>query len=209
MNRLILSIETSSKICSVGLLSNGKNLGLIEKLDSRKHAELLPEFVEKLFEKNKVQIKLIDAIAVSIGPGSFTGLRVGLSFAKGIAYAIKCPIIPVPTILSIAYSMKKKKPTSGIMRSHGEKVFFQEFMWDFEKPIAKFRPVFGEFNDFKNKLKNSFHYNCGDITKSDDIPEAYPSSISVAKLSTIYFKEWLKENPSDLTSDYIYPYKTN
>ena len=107
MNRLILSIETSSKICSVGLLKNGRDLGTIEKSDSRKHAELLPGFVEKLLEKSKVQIKLIDAIAVSIGPGSFTGLRVGLSFAKGIAYAIKCPIIPVPTILSMAYSLKK------------------------------------------------------------------------------------------------------
>ena len=127
MNRLILSIETSSKICSVGLLSNGKNLGFIEKLDGKKHAELLPEFVEKLLKKNKVQVKSIDAIAVSIGPGSFTGLRVGLSFAKGVAYAIKCPIIPVPTILSIAYSLRKKKPTSGIIRSHGEKVFFSKF----------------------------------------------------------------------------------
>ena len=209
MSRLILSIETSSKICSVGLLSNGKNLGFIEELDGRKHAELLPEFVEKLLKKNKVQVKSIDAIAVSIGPGSFTGLRVGLSFAKGVAYAIKCPIIPVPTILSIAYSLRKKKPTSGIIRSHGEKVFFQDFRWDFEKPIIKSRPIFGELNEFKNKLENSFHYDCKDIIKEGSIPEAYPSSISVAKLSTIYFKEWLKENPYDLTSDYIYPYKTN
>ena len=93
------------------------------------------------------------------------------------------------------------------MRSHGEKVFFQEFRWDFEKPIIKSRPIFGELNEFKNKLENSFHYDCNDIIKAGNIPEAYPSSISVAKLSTIYFKEWLKENPSDLTSDYIYPYK--
>ncbi len=209
MNKLILSIETSSKICSVGLLMNGKNLGSIEELDGRKHAELLPEFVEKLFENNKVQVKLIDAIAVSIGPGSFTGLRVGLSFAKGIAYAIKCPIIPVPTILSLAYSLKKHKPSSGIMRSHGKKIFFQEFRWESDKPIVKSRPTFGELNDFKNKLDNCFHYNCDDIIKAGNIHEAYPSSISVAKLSILYFKEWIKKNPSDLTSDYIYPYKTN
>ena len=126
MNRLILSIETSSKICSVGLLSNGKNLGFIEELDGRKHAELLPEFVEKLLKKNKVQVKLIDAIAVSIGPGSFTGLRVGLSFAKGVAYAIKCPIIPVPTILSIAYSLRKKNQLVELL-DHMVKKFFSRF----------------------------------------------------------------------------------
>ena len=56
MNRLILSIETSSKICSVGLLSNGKNLGFIEELDGRKHAELLPEFVEKLLKKIRFKL---------------------------------------------------------------------------------------------------------------------------------------------------------
>ena len=208
MNRLILSIETSSKICSVGLLKNGKNLGTIEKSDSRKHAELLPEFVQNLLKKNKFEIKSIDAIAVSIGPGSFTGLRVGLSFAKGIAYAIKCPIIPVPTILSMAYGLKKHKPTSGIMRSHGEKIFFQEFRWDLEKPIVKSKPILGELDDFNKKIENSFHYDCSDIITASEILKAYPSSISIAKLSTIYFKEWINENPSDLISDYIYPYKT-
>ena len=94
------------------------------------------------------------------------------------------------------------------MKKYTEKIFFQEFRWDLEKPIVKSKPILGALDDFNKKMENSFHYDCSDIISAGEILKAYPSSISVAKLSTIYFKEWIKENPSDLISDYIYPYKT-
>ena len=82
-----------------------------------------------LIDANK-PIHDVQAIAVSIGPGSFTGLRIGLGFSKGLAYAKGLPIVPVPTLSSLAFSQKEFEPKNGIMHSHAKKVFYQAFYWE-------------------------------------------------------------------------------
>ena len=207
MDKTILAIETSSSICSVSLFKNKKNIDVLENDTDRKHAEVLPGFVISLLENNQLKIKNIDAIAVSIGPGSFTGLRVGLSFAKGLAYAIKCPIIPVPTILAMAYGLRFKKPSSGIIKSHGEKIFFQEFIWNKQVPLIKDKPVLGNIYNYLEKIKNGFHYNCEEFLISiENIYCAKPSAKNIATLANIYFQQWNIPKPYNLTSEYIYPY---
>ena len=207
MNKTILAIETSSSICSASLFKNGENIGILENDTDRKHAEVLPGYVVSLLENNQLKIKNIDAIAVSIGPGSFTGLRVGLSFAKGLAYAIKCPIIPVPTILAMAYSLRSKKPLNGIIRSHGEKIFFQEFIWDKKVPSIKDKPVLGDIHNYLDKVRGGFHFNCEEfLINAGNIYSAKPSSKDIAKLANIYFEKWHVPKPYGLTSEYIYPY---
>ena len=79
----------------------------------------------------------IDAIAISIGPGSLQGLRVGLGFAKGLAYSKSLPIVPVPSMLSLAFSLRKYEPKQGILHSHGNKIFFQTFGWENNIPFSK------------------------------------------------------------------------
>ena len=96
-SKLILSIESSSTICGVAVIEKGDILSLVEKSAYRKHAEILPEFIQIALEQSKKTVSDLDAIAVSIGPGSFTGLRIGLGMAKGLAYSHNLPIIPVPT----------------------------------------------------------------------------------------------------------------
>ena len=85
------------------------------------------ELQAALDKANKI-LDDIDAIENGIGPGSFTGLRVGLGFAKGLAYSKSLPIIPVPSMLSLAFSLKNE-PKQGILHSHGNKIFFQTFGW--------------------------------------------------------------------------------
>ena len=85
MNKTILSIETSTNICSVSLFKDNKLIVLKED-SNRKHSSLLASFVDQIFKETALNINLIDAIALSIGPGSYTGLRIGLSFTKGIAF---------------------------------------------------------------------------------------------------------------------------
>ena len=87
MNKTILSIETSTNICSVSLFKNQKLLCLKEDLN-KQHSALLGLFVDQIFKEVKIDISEIDAIALSIGPGSYTGLRIGLSFAKGMAFSL-------------------------------------------------------------------------------------------------------------------------
>ena len=79
MNKIILSIETSTDICSVSLFKDTELLSIKED-NNRQHSSLLASFVDEIFNKVNFEINRIDAIALSIGPGSYTGLRIGLSF---------------------------------------------------------------------------------------------------------------------------------
>lgn len=98
----ILNIETSTEACSVALTGDCSVLANYEERSGRRHAELLGGFVGQALEEARKQERKIDAVAVSIGPGSYTGLRIGLSQAKGLAYALKVPLIGVPTLQILA-----------------------------------------------------------------------------------------------------------
>ncbi len=94
---LILNIETSSDICSVSLGQEGVLLDLLEGSESRDHARVLTVLIEKILKRNRLKTEDLQAIAVSKGPGSYTGLRIGVSAAKGLAYGLKIPLIAVST----------------------------------------------------------------------------------------------------------------
>jgi len=99
---LILIIETSTEVCSVALTKGGKLLDLIESVEGQNHARLVTVFAEKLLFRNNIKSVELDAVAVSRGPGSYTGLRIGVSTAKGICYAGQIPLIAVGTLESMA-----------------------------------------------------------------------------------------------------------
>ncbi|MFH2143351.1 MAG: tRNA (adenosine(37)-N6)-threonylcarbamoyltransferase complex dimerization subunit type 1 TsaB [Bacteroidota bacterium] len=99
---VILGIETSTDICSVAISINETDIRFIEQSNHNVHAEKLTVFIEKLLIENKITPDKVDAVAVSIGPGSFTGLRIGVSTAKGICYAAGIPIIAVNSLEIIA-----------------------------------------------------------------------------------------------------------
>lgn len=99
---LILNIETSTSVCSAALSKDGKLLDLKESFDDRTHATQLTVFIDQLFKENNLSYVDIDAVSVSEGPGSYTGLRIGVSVAKGICYAQKKPLIAVNTLQAMA-----------------------------------------------------------------------------------------------------------
>lgn len=95
---IILNIETSTEVCSVSLAKNGNTLFLKESTQGLNHSELLTVFIQELLEENNFEINDIDAVAVSKGPGSYTGLRIGVSVAKGLCYALEKPLIGIGSI---------------------------------------------------------------------------------------------------------------
>lgn len=105
---LILNIETSSTICSVCLANNGALIDFREDKQGNSHARVLTVFIEELMRKNNIAFKELDAVAVSEGPGSYTGLRIGTSTAKGLCYALDKPLIAVPTLLAMADGVAKE-----------------------------------------------------------------------------------------------------
>lgn len=101
MNHLFLAVETSSTNCSVGLIKNDELIDSIELNDGYSHGEKLAVFVESLLSKNNVNIEDLSAVAVGEGPGSYTGLRIGVSFVKGLAFSSKVKLISINSLQSM------------------------------------------------------------------------------------------------------------
>ena len=100
---IILNIETATKNCSVSIANNGAVLVLKELNDlNYSHAEKLHPFINAALKEANLTINEIDAVAVSKGPGSYTGLRIGVSAAKGICFAIDKPLISIDTLTSLS-----------------------------------------------------------------------------------------------------------
>ncbi len=124
---LILSIETSTKTCSVALSKGGELVNCIRKKDeSYSHAERLHLYISELFMGSEYQLGDLDAVAVSKGPGSYTGLRIGVSAAKGIAFALEIPIIGVDTLQAICLEYTGDTPDVFIpvMDARRQEVFY-------------------------------------------------------------------------------------
>lgn len=98
---MILCIETATNLCSVALCSEDGATCLRESSDSKSHASLLTVYIMEILEKSGVKAGDLEAISVSKGPGSYTGLRIGVSAAKGIAFAASVPLIGIETIYSM------------------------------------------------------------------------------------------------------------
>ena len=103
---IILNIETATKNCSVSIAKNGEVLALKELNNGQySHAEVLHPFIDDILNKASISKKQIDAIAVSKGPGSYTGLRIGVSAAKGLCFAFDKPLISIDTLTSLSHSI--------------------------------------------------------------------------------------------------------
>ncbi|MGJ8591090.1 MAG: tRNA (adenosine(37)-N6)-threonylcarbamoyltransferase complex dimerization subunit type 1 TsaB [Aquaticitalea sp.] len=106
----ILNIETATTNCSVALSKDGKCLVLQEDNSlNYSHAESLHVFIDGVLKSAKIKPSQLDAIAVSKGPGSYTGLRIGVSAAKGLCYALNIPLISVNTLQSLAHQVEVEK----------------------------------------------------------------------------------------------------
>ncbi len=108
-----LCIETSTKVCSAALVQNGKTIAERLNLTDGNHAQLLACFVEQLLQEATSQDIVIDGVALSEGPGSYTGLRIGASLAKGFCYGKNIPLYPIPTpqVLAATFMQEHAVPS--------------------------------------------------------------------------------------------------
>lgn len=110
---IILNIETATKNCSVSIANAGKTLVCKEIAEQHfSHAEKLHLFIDEICKESQITLKELSAVAVSQGPGSYTGLRIGVSAAKGFCYALSIPLIAVDTLLLLA---KKVRVEQGVI----------------------------------------------------------------------------------------------
>ena len=104
----ILCIETATTNCSVAIAHNGKTLAVKEDYSGNySHAEKLHLFIRDILEENNLKLSNLDAVAISTGPGSYTGLRIGVSAAKGLCFSLDIPLISVPTLTALANQVEQ------------------------------------------------------------------------------------------------------
>lgn len=115
---LILCIETGTDVCSVGLARNGEIVSLRESDEGRDHAKKVAVFVDELLHETGVSPDELDAVAVGMGPGSYTGLRIGVSFAKGLCYGLNIPLVAVGSLDALA-EVAREDYEAGILLVEG------------------------------------------------------------------------------------------
>ena len=111
---MILAIETATRICSVALFNENKLIGLLESDEQNAHSRILHILIDDLLKNAGTDLSAVKAIAVSKGPGSYTGLRIGVSAAKGLCYAKNIPLIAINTLESMAFGMKQQAQADGL-----------------------------------------------------------------------------------------------
>jgi tRNA threonylcarbamoyladenosine biosynthesis protein TsaB len=108
----VLGLETSTAVCGVALVDENGLLSERSMVEARVHSEKILTLIREAVAEAQVELRSLDAVAVSIGPGSFTGLRIGLSTAKGLCYALDKPIVAVPTFDAVARAVFKERPNN-------------------------------------------------------------------------------------------------
>ncbi|TWO33766.1 tRNA (adenosine(37)-N6)-threonylcarbamoyltransferase complex dimerization subunit type 1 TsaB [Seonamhaeicola sediminis] len=168
---LILSIETATTNCSVALSRNGKTITLKEDFrNGYSHAEKLHVFIDEVLNESKVTRKNLDAIAISKGPGSYTGLRIGVSAAKGLAFALDKPLISVPTLNVLA---KQVNCDDGVIVSMLDARRLEVYSAVYDSGYNQIRNTQAEILDpdsFQNYLKENTVYFIGNgVAKTKEI----------------------------------------
>ncbi len=207
----ILNIETATKNCSVALAKEGKTI-LCKEIaeEGYSHAERLHVFIEEIINEAGIEMKDLVAVAVSQGPGSYTGLRIGVSAAKGLCYALGIPLIAVDTLQSLA---SKVKIDEGLIVPMIDARRMEVYSAVFSATLEKKREVLAEIiseNSFEDIIDTIYFIgDCNEKCKTvltkenfvflDDIK--YPSAKEMCVLS---FDKYQKSDTVDVA--YFEPY---
>lgn len=207
----ILNLETATKNCSVSISQNGQTILCKEMAEAGySHAEKLHVFIEECIKESNISFKDLSAIAVSQGPGSYTGLRIGVSAAKGLCFALDLPLIAVDTLQVLA---SKLSITEGVIIPMIDARRMEVYSAIFNSKSEKIREVQAEIlteNSFE-EISETIHFvgDCAEkaktvLTKSNFIFHEeiiYPSANEMSELS---YKKFQENNLEDVA--YFEPY---
>jgi len=165
---MIINIETATHICSVALSSEQQLIDIRETGQEKSHASLLAVFIDDILKKNNLKPANLDAVSVSKGPGSYTGLRIGVSTAKGIAYGADIPLISVNTLQALSFGAISHPKNPFTISSDKEKVWYCPMI------DARRMEVFSAFYNNKNEIKSPVSANIIDKNSFSEILSERP-----------------------------------
>ncbi|MCD6337376.1 MAG: tRNA (adenosine(37)-N6)-threonylcarbamoyltransferase complex dimerization subunit type 1 TsaB [Candidatus Marinimicrobia bacterium] len=168
---MILAMETSSLVCGASLHDNNECIAEIYLKEPRVHAEKLVGLVNQLFEEQKIRVQKLTAVVVSAGPGSFTGLRIGMSFAKGLVYPHQIPLAGVNTmkafIAGTIDEINRTKTTLWVIRSHKDYIYTALFTTELDDIDIRY----GQIHNIKEWYPECAAIICNDsLEEIKDIP---------------------------------------
>lgn len=162
---LILLIESSASVCSVALSTDGKVVAFREEHEANKHAEKLSVFCDEALKEAGITPSQLNAVAVSGGPGSYTGLRIGTSTAKGYCYGLNIPLIAIPTLEAMAFGMQTTAHSENLLcpmiDARRMEVYAAVFTHSLEH-VAPTSPVVLDEKSFVNFLDEKIVWFSGD-----------------------------------------------
>jgi len=211
----LLAIETATDVCSVALYDDNQMLAEYTLSIPRLHAEALPSLIENLFIYNGQKMDSIESIAVSVGPGSFTGLRIGLSTAKGLLYQHETSLLAIPTLAASAWSVRRICDRVGVIHhSYRDHFFYAIYRLDLSLETIK-EPSRLEKSELIEDLPPELpvviqapleiHKNLelnNPVLKTNVV-----SASGIADLALYQPEKWKVSEPLLLEPDYLHEYK--
>lgn len=190
---MILGIETATSICSVGLVAGDHLVAELRFNIKNIHAEILAASIQQLLKLSGKSLQQMAAFAVSIGPGSFTGLRIGLATAKGLAWASGKPLVAVSTLQAQAaagmqYAVDRKQwSVVPVIKARQEEVYTARFRNDWPAPRAEGEEILLKVKDFPNWLQPPAIL-CGNgvaLLQAGGIPNQRPDLIMIPEAAAM------------------------
>jgi len=191
----ILAIESASTVCGVALFLNSKLVELNEIDEPRIHGKRLPVTIYDILYNHSMTSNQLDGIAISSGPGSYTGLRIGMSIARGLAAAGGIPIIPVPTLFAMNAHIQQDGFYWLILHSHKNLVYVQRY--HLGEPVSEIG-----FEEFHLK-RNASIYGFNLKNLCSDYKSIPPSAKSVGELALQHYNEWMETDLDQVSPNYI------
>ncbi|GMQ31685.1 tRNA (adenosine(37)-N6)-threonylcarbamoyltransferase complex dimerization subunit type 1 TsaB [Algoriphagus confluentis] len=202
----ILSIETATSVCSVAIHSRGELISVAEVNQQGAHAQQLMLLIEQVLADSGLAYSDLDALAVSEGPGSYTGLRIGVSTAKGLSFGLDKPLIGVNTLqaLASAVPVKSGELILPVMDARRMEVYYEVFDSGLNSLVPLGSEVLRE-DSFENFLEKGRVYFMGDALDKLKTVVHHPNvrilesiRFSARHLGQLAYAKWLKSESVDL-----------
>jgi tRNA threonylcarbamoyladenosine biosynthesis protein TsaB len=202
---LMLNIDTALEVASLCISQEGKPLGFASNAEQKDHSRWLHPAIRELLRRQKITLQDIRAIAVTAGPGSYTGLRVGLAAAKGLCYALDIPLVTITTLDTMAFAVKGESTDliCPLIDARRMEVFTAVFDQNLNQVIPPHAMIINE-TSFAQLLSSHELLFCGSGSKKLQAAISHPkarftaATSNATHLASIAWKNFCEERFSDL-----------
>jgi len=203
-----LTIETSTEVCSAALFKNDQLIALKEEGGQYSHAEKLAVFIEALFQESELTPLDLSAVAVSRGPGSYTGLRIGVSIAKGLCFALNIPLIAIDTLKSMAWGIAQQRLDKALLCPMVDARRMEVYTAVFTNGLETINPVEAvivDDNYLQEELEDNLVYifgdgaeKCAELLNHSNLKYIEDQFPSASKMGELALEKFSKERFEDV-----------